>query len=59
MTAEEKFIDSVRDYLIEETNGAFLKLSEEGQNNLILATVQSYIEKMKTKNYIERNKNKK
>lgn len=59
MTAEEKFINSIRDYLIEETNGAFLKLSEEGQNNLILATIQSYIEKMKTQNYIERMKTEK
>ena len=47
MTAEEKFINTIRDYLIEETNGAFFQLSEEGQNNLIIATLQEYIKKMK------------
>lgn len=47
MTAEEKFISTIRDYLIEETNGAFLKLSEEGQHNLIVATLQEFVKKMK------------
>ena len=47
MAAEERFINTIRDYLIEETNGAFLQLSEECQKNLIIATLQEYIKKMR------------
>ena len=55
MTAEEKFINNIRAYLIEENGEEFLELTEEEQNNLILATIHSYIEKMNIQNYIEKN----
>lgn len=59
MTAEEKVLKAVRDYLIEENGEEFLELTEEKQNNLILATVHSYIETMSIQNYIEKTKNEK
>lgn len=56
MTAEEKMLKAVRDYLIEENEEEFLELTEEEQNNLILATIHSYIEKMNIQNYIDKTK---
>lgn len=50
MTAEEKFIKTIRAYLIEENGEDFLQLSKEEQNNLILDTFQDFIKKMKTEN---------
>lgn len=47
MTAEEKFINSIRNYLIEVNGKKFLQLSEEKQNDLIIATIQEYINKVK------------
>ena len=55
MTAEEKMLQSIRNYLIEENGEDFLALTEEEQNNLILATIHSYIEKMNIQNYITKN----
>lgn len=59
MTAEEKMLQSIRNYLIEENGEEFLELTEEEQNNLILATVHSYIEKTNIQDYIEKTKNEK
>ena len=47
MTAEEKFIKHIRCYLIEKNGKDFLQLSEEKQNDLIIATIQEYINKVK------------
>jgi hypothetical protein len=47
MTVEEKFINSIRNYLIEVNGKEFLQLSEEKQNDLIIATIQEYINKVK------------
>lgn len=49
MTAEEKLMQTVRDYLITQKGIAFLKLSEKDQNNLILAVIQDHFEKERGK----------
>ncbi len=48
MTAEEKMLKAIRDYLIEENGEEFLKLSEEQQNDLILAVIREFIEMTKS-----------
>lgn len=45
MTAEEKFINNIRAYLIEEHGEDFLQLTEDEQNDLIFVTVQEFIKK--------------
>ena len=47
MTAEEKMLKSIRNYLIEENGEEFLKLSEEQQTELIIAVLREFIEKTK------------
>lgn len=47
MTAEEKMLQSIRNYLIEENGEEFLKLSEEQQTELIIAILKEFIEKTK------------
>ena len=47
MTAEEKMLKSIRDYLIGENGEKFLNLSEEQQHDLILAILKEFIEKTK------------
>ena len=47
MTAEEKLINAIREALIEKHGEEFLFLSEEDQNELILATMREYIDKLK------------
>lgn len=49
MSAEEKLIQDIRDWFIVRDGEKFLKLSENDQNNLILAVIQGYIEKEKNK----------
>lgn len=46
MTAEEKFINNIKAYLIKE-DAEFLKLTKEEQNELIIAAVQKYIDMAK------------
>lgn len=48
MTPEEKLIQAIREVLIEKHGEEFLLLSEEDQNELILATMREYIDKLKT-----------
>lgn len=50
MTAEEKFINNIRDCIIEQDGEKFLRLSEKDQENIILATIRGYIEIMKNEN---------
>lgn len=47
MRAEEKMLQSIRNYLIEENGEEFLKLSEEQQTELIIAILKEFIEKTK------------
>lgn len=47
MTAEEKMLKAIRNYLIEENGEEFLKLTKEQQNDLILAIVREFIEMTK------------
>lgn len=47
MNAEEKFIESIRNWLIEKDGPNFLKLSEKDQNNIILAVIQTHINELK------------
>lgn len=48
MTAEEKLITDIRNWFIEQDGDKFLKLSEKDQNNLILAVIQTHVDKLKT-----------
>lgn len=47
MTAEEKFINNIREWIIEQDGEKFLRLSEKDQNNIILAIIQTHIDKLK------------
>lgn len=48
MTSEEKVYNSIKNWFIEKDGYNFLKLSEDDQNNLILAVIQTHIKDLKS-----------
>lgn len=48
MSPEEKFIDGIRNLLIEKYGEEFLTLSEEDQNELILKEIRKCIDLLKS-----------
>jgi hypothetical protein len=49
MTPQEKLYNELRNYFIEKYGYEYLRLSEKDQNNLIIAAVQNYADKLKNK----------
>ena len=49
MTPAEKLYNELKNYHIEKYGYDFLRLSEKDQQNLILAALQSYADKVKNK----------
>lgn len=47
MTAEQKFYNAIREYLILKEGYQFLRLSEKNQETLIVTTIHDYIKSMK------------
>ena len=47
INAEQRFINAIREVLIEHHGENFLRLSEENQNELIAEAILEYIEVMK------------
>ena len=49
MTPAEKLYNELKNYYIEKYGYDFLRLSEKDQQNLIIAAVQTYADKVKNK----------
>lgn len=49
MTPAEKLYNELKNYYIEKYGYDFLRLSEKDQQNLIIAALQSYADKVKNK----------
>lgn len=49
MTPQEKLYNELKNWYIEKYGYEFLRLSEKDQQNLIIAAVQSYADKLKNK----------
>lgn len=49
MTPYEKLYNELKNWYIEKYGYEFLRLSEKDQQNLIIAAVQSYADKVKNK----------
>lgn len=47
MTAQEKIVQGIRDYLIEKDGDKFLRLSEKDQQLLIIDVIQKHIDELK------------
>lgn len=48
MTPAEKLINAIREGLIEKHGANFLKLSEDQQNEMIVASMTEYIDELKS-----------
>lgn len=49
MTPQEKLYNELKNWYIEKYGYEFLRLPEKDQQNLIIAAVQSYADKLKNK----------